>query len=141
MVGLLSVALSPVSWIHHLCWVLLAVAVLAGDLTDPVRVRWTAYLMVFFILRIPWYGSTLSLHHGVLHPAHLLQDAFGLAALGLLFFLPIRCTSTDASACGDVAALSGDRSHAVPAASAVGRRGKSDCRPNQTAPGPPPESR
>ena len=63
---------------------------MAGDLTDPRRVRWAAYLMVFFVLRLPWYGSTLSLHHGVLYPAHLLQDSFGLAVLGLLFWWPTR---------------------------------------------------
>ena len=90
LVALLGVSLSPVSWIHHLCWVLLVIAVVAGDLTDPRRVRWSAYLMVFFVLRLPWYGSTLSLHHGVLHPAHLLQDSFGLAVVGLVFWLPTR---------------------------------------------------
>ena len=90
LVGLTGVLLSPVSWIHHLCWVLLVVALVAGDLTDPRRVRWTAYLMVFFVLRLPWYGSTLSLHHGVLYPARLLQDSFGLAVLGLLFWWPTR---------------------------------------------------
>jgi alpha-1,2-mannosyltransferase len=90
LVGLLGVALSPVSWIHHLCWVLLALGVLAGDLSDPRRARWVAYLTVFFVLRMPWYGSTLSLHHGVVYPAHLLQDSFGLAVLGLLFWLPTR---------------------------------------------------
>ena len=115
-VGLLSVALSPVSWIHHLCWVLLAIAVVAGDLTDARRGRWTAYLTIFFVLRIPWYGSTLALHHGVLYPAHLLQDAFGLAAIGLLFALPTpgrqRWAASTAGR-GNDAALSGDRSHAV----------------------------
>lgn len=141
LVGLLSVALSPVSWIHHLSWVLLALAVLANDLTDPVRVRWTAYLMVFFVLRIPWYGSTLALHHGVLHPAHLLQDAFGMVTLGLLFCLPTRCTSTDVSACGEVAALSGDRSHAGRVASAAVRSDQFEHHPTQTAPGPPPDLR
>ena len=89
LVGLLGVALSPVSWIHHLCWVLLVVAVVAGDLTDPLRLRWSAYLMVFFVLRLPWYGSTLSLHHSVLYPARLLQDAFALAVLWLLLRLPV----------------------------------------------------
>jgi alpha-1,2-mannosyltransferase len=145
LVGLLSVALSPVSWIHHLCWVLLVIAVLADDLTDPVRVRWTAYLMIFFILRIPWMGSSLALRHGVLHPAHLLQDAFGLAVLGLLFCLPTR--SSSGSACGEEAALSGDRSHVVRAAQAAGRREQSVQATQalhgstQTAPGPPPDRR
>jgi alpha-1,2-mannosyltransferase len=119
IVGLLSVALSPVSWIHHLSWVLLAVAVVAGDLTDPRRVRWAAYLTGFFVLRIPWYGATLALHHGVLSPARLLEDAFGLAAVGLVFALPTRGDSelvaVSKAGRGDEAALSGDRSQAVPA--------------------------
>jgi alpha-1,2-mannosyltransferase len=117
LVGLLSFALSPVSWIHHLCWVLLAIAIVADDLTDPRRVRWAAYLTVFFVLRLPWYGSTLALHHGVLYPAHLLQDAFGLAAIGLLFWLPTRgLSSTEVvpkPGRGNAAALSGDRSNVV----------------------------
>ncbi len=114
LIGLLSVALSPVSWIHHLCWVLLAIAVVADDLTDPLRVRWAAYLTVFFLLRLPWYGSTLALHHGVLYPARVLEDSFGLAALGLLFWLPTRGDFAASTAGrGNDAALSGDRSHVV----------------------------
>jgi alpha-1,2-mannosyltransferase len=138
LVGLLSVALSPVSWIHHLCWVLVAIAVVADDLTDPVRARWAAYLTVFFVLRVPWYGSTLALHHGVLYPARLLEDAFGLAALGLLFWLPTRGLSrTDAASKagrGTVAALSGDRSHVEQAAPAAARQEQPASHPNQPAP-------
>jgi hypothetical protein len=89
----------------------------ADDLTDPRRVRWAAYLTAFFVLRVPWYGATLALHHGVLYPARLLQDAFGLAVLGLVFALPTRGDRTLVAVSkvgrGDEAALSGDRSQAV----------------------------
>jgi hypothetical protein len=57
------------------------------------------------------------LHHGVLYPAHLLQDAFGLAAMGLLFWLPTRGLSSieavSKAGRGDEASLSGDRSNVV----------------------------
>ena len=137
LVGLLGVALSPVSWIHHLCWVLLVVAVLADDLTDPVRARWAAYLTIFLVLRVPWYGSTLALHHGVLYPAHLLQDAFGLAALGLLFWLPPRGTVAASKAGRGLpgeSALSGDRSHVVLVAPAAAQPEQPAPHPNQPAP-------
>jgi alpha-1,2-mannosyltransferase len=138
LVGLLSLALSPVSWIHHICWAMLVVGVVADDLRDPVRARWAAYLTVFFVLRLPWYGSTIALHHGVLYPAHLLQDAFGLAVLGLLFWLPTRGSSTLVSAPvlgrGDDAALSGDRSEVVLAAFAATRQEQPAPHPIQPAP-------
>ena len=101
-----------------------------SDLTDPRRVRWAACLGVFFVLRVPWYGSTLALHHGVLHPAHLLQDAFGLAALGLLFWLPTRGDLAASKAGrGNDAALSGDRSQVV-----LARQEQPALDPNQPAP-------
>jgi alpha-1,2-mannosyltransferase len=132
-VGLLGVALSPVSWIHHLCWVLLAIAVVADDLTDPRRVRWAAYLTVFFVLRVPWYGATLALHHGVLYPTRLLEDAFGLVVLGLVFALPTRGDRTlvavSKAGRGKDAALSGDRSHAV-----LARQEQPTLDPSQPAP-------
>ncbi len=137
LVGLMSFALSPVSWIHHLCWVMLVIGVVADDLTDPVRVRWACYLTVLFVLRVPWYGSTMAMHHGVLYPARLLEDAFGLAVLGLLFCLPPRSASTLAAASvvgrGDDAALSGDRSAAVTAAPAAVRQEQHALYPPQPA--------
>ena len=90
LVGLLTVAISPVSWIHHIAWVLLAVAVLADDFRDRARVVAALGVSGLFLLRLPWWGNALSMHHGGLYPIRLLQDGFGLAVLALIFFLPWR---------------------------------------------------
>jgi alpha-1,2-mannosyltransferase len=90
IVGLVGVAISPVSWIHHLAWVLVAVAVLAGDFRDRTRVVAAVGLGAYFAFRLPWWGNAVSVHHGPLYPTRLVQDAFGLAVLALLFVLPWR---------------------------------------------------
>jgi alpha-1,2-mannosyltransferase len=88
LVGLLAVVLSPVAWIHHLCWVVLALAVVVGDgrdrsaasddrlvgvradVTDqprslgrrrvPRRLFLGGALWLFFFLSIPWFGASLA---------------------------------------------------------------------------------
>lgn len=90
LTGLLSVLVSPVSWIHHMVWLVLVVAVVADDFRDRRRVVGALAVVAYFSLRLPWYGNTLSLGHSGLYPARLLQDSFGLAALGILCTLPWR---------------------------------------------------
>jgi len=88
IVGLLAVALSPVAWIHHLCWVVLALAVIVRDGLDRRRLILAAGLWVFFFLSIPWFGASLA--DPLRHPdfpiiaARIVQDAFGLMAIALL---------------------------------------------------------
>jgi alpha-1,2-mannosyltransferase len=88
IVGLLAVALSPVAWIHHLCWVILALAVVVRDGRDRRRVMLAAGLWLFFFLSIPWFGSSLTdplrFPDVPILAARLVQDAFGLMAIALL---------------------------------------------------------
>jgi hypothetical protein len=73
------------------------------------------------------------LHHGVLYPTRLFEDAFGLVVLGLVFALPTRGDRTlvavSKAGRGKDAALSGDRSHAV-----LARQEQPTLDPSQPAP-------
>jgi alpha-1,2-mannosyltransferase len=88
LVALVTVLASPVSWIHHLVWIVPVLGVLAGDGTDRRRVVWTVGAALLFTLRLPYWGDSLA--HGA-HPswfAQLLQDAYGLGCVALLVALP-----------------------------------------------------
>lgn len=89
IVGLLSVLISPVSWIHHLAgWVPLLVGVLLGDGRDWRRVGYSLLATVFFILQIPWYGSKIVAKTADWHlPGRILESGFGLGALFAIWLL------------------------------------------------------
>jgi alpha-1,2-mannosyltransferase len=83
IVGLLAALLSPVGWIHHLCWVVVAIGVLAGQGRDWRRVGVAAAAFVLFLLRLPTWAEK----SGASQPElirRLLEDSFGLAALCLI---------------------------------------------------------
>jgi alpha-1,2-mannosyltransferase len=80
--GLLSALLSPVAWIHHLCWVIVAIGVIAGDGRQPRRTFAALVTGLFYLTLTPvWAG-----HSAQLPPVirGVLQDSFGLAALALI---------------------------------------------------------
>jgi alpha-1,2-mannosyltransferase len=83
--GLLSALLSPVAWIHHLCWVLVAIGVVAGD-GRMARRNWTAALTgVLFLTTLPrWAEVKLSGARLPFFPGFILENSFGLCALGLV---------------------------------------------------------
>lgn len=59
LIGLTSVAVSPVSWDHHLIWLVPAFAVLLADPWRPRRVVGTAVAAALFYTRIPWMSARL----------------------------------------------------------------------------------
>jgi alpha-1,2-mannosyltransferase len=86
--GLIAVAISPVSWIHHLSWIVLALGALLGDGRDRAR-RWVAgAVFVFYVLPVPYYGANL-LNRLPMGLARIVQDGYGLGAIALLFLLGI----------------------------------------------------
>jgi alpha-1,2-mannosyltransferase len=94
IVGLLSVLVSPVSWIHHLAgWVPLAIGALLGDAHADGRIAWrrVAYAVVgtvFFTLNLPWWGAEVVAKSAMWDiPGRILQDAFGLGALIVVWLL------------------------------------------------------
>jgi alpha-1,2-mannosyltransferase len=83
IIGLLAALLSPVGWIHHLCWIVVAIGVMVGPGRDWRRVTVAAAAFLLFILRLPTWAQT----SGASQPAvirRLLEDSFGLAALCLI---------------------------------------------------------
>ena len=86
--ALLGVLVSPVSWIHHYVVVVVAIGAILGDGRIPRRVILAAGTAVYFALAIPWWGHSLLAQPDVpVLAARVVQDSFGLAALGLIAIL------------------------------------------------------
>jgi alpha-1,2-mannosyltransferase len=86
--GLLGAALSPVAWIHHLCWAVIAIGVIVGDGRDRRRVAVAALAFGLFLTWLPvWAQVGLGSRLLPEIPGRLLEDSFGLAALALVAVL------------------------------------------------------
>ena len=92
MTGLLALLLSPVSWIHHFAWVVLAIAAVAGAGRSRWRVLAATAIYAFYVVKVPWIGAHWAAHTagwaGV--AARLVEDGYGLGALVLLVTLRAR---------------------------------------------------
>ncbi|MEV7967433.1 glycosyltransferase 87 family protein [Sphaerisporangium sp. NPDC088356] len=135
LTGLMAVLLSPVAWIHHLAWMVVALAALAGSRLgteekkdaspDEVtkrprpgevpehltpagwkRLREVSWLLVpagvwiYYVLPIPWWGVSLrAAGIPVLSPVagRIVQDAFGLGAIGVMWLLARRTSGSRAT--------------------------------------------
>jgi alpha-1,2-mannosyltransferase len=86
LVGLMAVLLSPVAWIHHLAWVVVVLGAIVGDGRDLVRLRVAAGVWLYYVLPVPWWGVALKVA-GVPVLDKIVQDGFGLGALGLVWLL------------------------------------------------------
>jgi alpha-1,2-mannosyltransferase len=88
IVGLLSVVLAPVAWIHHLGWIVLALAVVLRDGSHLRRVALAVGIWYFFFIDLPWRGWAMTVPsyepHLPIFVARLIQGSFGLAALALI---------------------------------------------------------
>jgi alpha-1,2-mannosyltransferase len=83
--GLLGALLSPVAWIHHLCWVLVAIGVVAGNGRSTRRIWLAALTGGLFLSTLPiWAEVSLSASQLRSLPGFLLENSFGLWALGLV---------------------------------------------------------
>ena len=90
LTGLIALLVSPVSWIHHFCWLLLVLAAIAGDGRDRRRVVAVAVVFAFYVVKLPWIGAHWAQQGGPVVPARVVQDAYGLGALVLLATLRAR---------------------------------------------------
>jgi alpha-1,2-mannosyltransferase len=90
LTGLLAVLLSPVSWIHHLCWLLLAFGAILGDGRQRRRVLAAAVVYAFYVVKLPWIGAHWLHTGGPTVPARVVEDAYGLGTLVLLLTLRAR---------------------------------------------------
>jgi len=119
--GLLGVALSPVSWIHHLIWVVVAIGAIAGDGRLVRRAVTAAGAAVFYIMTIPWWGNSLLYVPGVPRMiSRLIQGGFGAGVVALIVIIArMRKTPGDLGPSGS--GVSPD-SAVPPQASTAGRR-------------------
>ncbi|ETK34873.1 glycosyltransferase 87 family protein [Microbispora sp. ATCC PTA-5024] len=111
LTGLMAVLLSPVAWIHHIAWVVVVVAAIAGTGRDRTRLLVAAGVWLFYVLPIPWWGVSIkALEIPVLSPVvgKIVQDAFGLGAVALVWvlgsWLPRRRTVEPSSAVRETSA-------------------------------------
>jgi alpha-1,2-mannosyltransferase len=83
--GLLSALLSPVAWIHHLCWIVLAVGVIVGTGRSWRRIGIAALAFALFLTTLPvWAEKQLALHRLSGLPGFLAENSFGLACIALV---------------------------------------------------------
>ncbi|MDQ1458782.1 MAG: alpha,2-mannosyltransferase, partial [Actinomycetota bacterium] len=82
--GLVSVLVSPISWIHHLVWVVPVLAVIVGAGRDRKRVAIAFLVAAVFVARLPYFGND-EVKTGL--PAALLKDSYGLICIALLVYL------------------------------------------------------
>jgi alpha-1,2-mannosyltransferase len=83
--GLLGALLSPVAWIHHLCWVVVAIGVIAGDGRRLRQILPAVLTCVLFLTHLPtWVEHTQSHAQLASLPGYLMENSFGLAALALI---------------------------------------------------------
>ncbi|WP_329518888.1 glycosyltransferase 87 family protein [Spirillospora sp. NBC_01491] len=90
IVGLLSVLLSPVGWIHHLVWMIAVIGALVGDGRDTRRCLLGAGVWLYFLFPLPWWGTRLlGPDHGLISMfiGRVVQDLFGAAAILLILVL------------------------------------------------------
>jgi alpha-1,2-mannosyltransferase len=90
IVGLLSVVLSPVGWIHHLVWMIAVIGALAGDGRDTRRCRYALGVWFLFLWPLPWWGRAwIGPEHSPIaeFAGQVLRDSFGIAALASIAVL------------------------------------------------------
>lgn len=92
LVGLTSVAISPVSWDHHLIWLVPAFAVLVADPTRSRRLVAALALAAVFYSRFAWSaGSVLRRTDGVAVIGwRTLNLSFTIALLVIIVALPLK---------------------------------------------------
>jgi alpha-1,2-mannosyltransferase len=99
--GLLAVALSPVAWIHHACWVVVAAGVITGAGLSMRRNVTAAVTAGLFLTMLPqWAQAALTRRRWPELPGRLIEDSFGLAVLALIAILYL-LTSTGANPAGE----------------------------------------
>jgi len=85
--GLMAVLLSPVAWIHHFAWLLIAMGALVGDGRSRRRLLYGGVAVAWFLCRLPWWGVTWLSEGRTPWFGRLLQNADLLGALLVLAML------------------------------------------------------
>jgi alpha-1,2-mannosyltransferase len=86
--GLLSAMLSPVAWIHHLCWIVLAIGVIVGAGRSRRRIVIAVMAFALFLTTLPtWAERQLALHQLGGLPGFLAENSFCIACVALVAVL------------------------------------------------------
>jgi alpha-1,2-mannosyltransferase len=85
--GLMAVLLSPVAWIHHFAWLLIAMGALVGDGRSLRRLVYGGVAIGWFLCRLPWWGVTWLSDGRTEWFGRLLQNADLIGALVVLAML------------------------------------------------------
>ena len=103
--GLLGALLSPVAWIHHLCWIVIALGVVLGDGRQVRRVVIAVLTGALFLTTLPtWVEHTQTPAQLASVGGFLVENSFGLAALALIPALWWSCRSASVTSPTDEAA-------------------------------------
>jgi alpha-1,2-mannosyltransferase len=92
IVGMLAVLISPVSWIHHIVWVIPAIGAILDDGRRTWRWLAAAASTEFFVLADPHALTTTRPWFGRFAPhltAQLAGDAYGLACAAVIVILAV----------------------------------------------------
>jgi alpha-1,2-mannosyltransferase len=82
VIGLVAFLVSPVSWIHHLQWLVVVVGVLLGDGGHWRQWVLSAISVTVLWMKLPWWGTNRIVNHnGPVLVARLLENSYDLYAL------------------------------------------------------------
>jgi alpha-1,2-mannosyltransferase len=84
LTGLVGVLISPISWIHHLVWIVPVLAVIVGTGRNRTRIIFAAIVAGLFVARIP-YLAHFYLTTGWTHT--ITTDSYGLLCIALVAYL------------------------------------------------------
>jgi alpha-1,2-mannosyltransferase len=83
--GLIGVIASPISWVHHIVWIVPVIAAILATGTEKGRRALAFIVAALFIARLPYVGNDE--FHGTGFFAAVLEDSYGVLAIVLLAYL------------------------------------------------------
>ncbi|MGH9300547.1 MAG: glycosyltransferase 87 family protein [Acidimicrobiales bacterium] len=89
LAGLTGVLVSPISWIHHLVWLIPAVGIILSDARHWSRIAGAGALWGLLVFRLPYVGVRLGSSNAPWVVAELLRDSYALVCIVLILILPI----------------------------------------------------
>ena len=83
--GLVGIIVSPISWIHHMVWIVPVIAAILGTGTDKGRRVLAFVVAALFVARLPYIGNDEL--HGTGFVAAVLEDSYGIISIVLFVYL------------------------------------------------------
>ena len=88
LVGLTTLLISPISWLHAGVWIVLVIGLLLGDARSRRQVLWATVVFALFCGRIPMLGEKVVRVWQTPVFGHVLESAYVYVYAALLVFLP-----------------------------------------------------